>query len=82
MALRLEDIVGALGGELHGDPAVSIERLAPLATAPGDALSFLSHPKYAKELAASRAACVIVAPAMAQAAAARGAFIATPDPYL
>lgn len=82
MALRLGEIVAALGGELHGDEGQIIERLAPLATAGPEALAFLSHPKYIKELAASHAACVIVSSAMAEAARARGAFIATPDPYL
>ncbi|MBT2332819.1 UDP-3-O-(3-hydroxymyristoyl)glucosamine N-acyltransferase [Variovorax paradoxus] len=82
MGLQLGAIVGALGGELHGDPALSIERLAPLQNAQPDALSFLSHPKYQQELAASKAACVIVAPAMREAAAARGAFIVAADPYL
>ena len=80
--LRLADIVDALGGELHGDPECEIERLAPLHDAPADALSFLSHAKFRKDLAASRAACVIVSPAMQAEAAARGAFILTPDPYL
>jgi UDP-3-O-[3-hydroxymyristoyl] glucosamine N-acyltransferase len=82
VALRLGAIIDALGGELSGDRDERIERLAPLQTAPDDALSFLSHPKYRKELAASQAACVIVSPAMREAAAARGAFIVTPDPYL
>ncbi|MET3177118.1 UNVERIFIED_ORG: UDP-3-O-[3-hydroxymyristoyl] glucosamine N-acyltransferase [Variovorax guangxiensis] len=82
MSLQLGAIVDALGGELHGDSALSIERLAPLQNAQPDALSFLSHPKYQQELAASKAACVIVSPAMRDAAAARGAFIVTPDPYL
>ena len=82
MALQLGAIVDALGGELHGDAALSIERLSPLQNAQPDALSFLSHPKYQQELAASKAACVIVSPAMREAAAARGAFIVAPDPYL
>lgn len=82
MSLQLGAIVDALGGELHGDAALSIERLAPLQNAQPDALSFLSHPKYQQELAASKAACVIVSPAMRDAAAVRGAFIVTPDPYL
>lgn len=82
MSLRLGAIVDALGGELEGDPALSIERLAPLSVAQADAISFLSNPKYRKELAASKAGCVIVAPAMRDAAAERGAFISTPDPYL
>lgn len=82
MALRLGEIAQALGGELQGDKAFEVRRLAPLATAGPDALSFLSHPKYRKELAASRAACVIVSPAMREAAAERGSFIVTDDPYL
>ena len=82
MSLRLGAIVEALGGDLQGDPGLAIERLAPLATATGEAIAFLSHPKYRKELGASAAGCVIVAPAMREAAAARGAFIETADPYL
>ena len=82
MALQLGAIVDALGGELHGDATLSIERLSPLQNAQPDALSFLSHPKYQQELAASKAACVIVSPAMSEPAAARGAYIVAPDPYL
>ncbi len=82
MSLQLGAIVDALGGELHGDAALSIARLAPLQNAQPDALSFLSHPKYQQELAASKAACVIVSPAMREAAAVRGAYIVTPDPYV
>ena len=82
MALRLGAIIEALGGELQGDAALSIERLAPLSTAQADAISFLSNPKYRKELADSRAGCVIVSPVMRDAAAERGAFIVVPDPYL
>ncbi|WP_431509102.1 UDP-3-O-(3-hydroxymyristoyl)glucosamine N-acyltransferase [Variovorax sp. DAIF25] len=82
MALQLGAIVDALGGELRGNATLSIERLSPLQNAQPDALSFLSHPKYQQELAASRAGCVIVSPAMSEAAAARGACIVTPDPYL
>jgi UDP-3-O-[3-hydroxymyristoyl] glucosamine N-acyltransferase len=82
VALRLGAIVEALGGELQGDESLFIERLSPLQSAEADALSFLSHPKYRQELAASRAACVIVSSAMREAAAARGAFIVAADPYL
>jgi len=82
VALRLGSIVEALGGELQGDPGVSIEGLAPLESADAASLSFLSNPRYQQQLAASRAACVIVAPAMADAAKTRGACIVTPDPYL
>ncbi len=80
--LRLAVIVDALGGELHGDPDTEIARLAPLQGAPADALSFLAQPKFRKDLAESKAACVIVGPAMQVEAQQRGAFILTPDPYL
>jgi UDP-3-O-[3-hydroxymyristoyl] glucosamine N-acyltransferase len=82
VALRLGAIVEALGGELQGDPELNIARLAPLQSAGPDGLSFLSHPRYLKELATSRAGCVIVSPAVREQAAARGAFIVAPDPYL
>ena len=82
MSLTLKAIVGALGGELHGADDVSIARLASLQNASPDSLSFLSHPKFRKDLAASQAACVIVSPAMREAAAARGAYIVVADPYL
>ncbi|RZL48411.1 MAG: UDP-3-O-(3-hydroxymyristoyl)glucosamine N-acyltransferase [Variovorax sp.] len=82
MALQLGAIVDALGGELHGDATLWVQRLSSLHTASSDALTFLSHPKYRKDLATSRAACVIVSPALRDEAHARGAFILTPDPYL
>ncbi|RYX93709.1 MAG: UDP-3-O-(3-hydroxymyristoyl)glucosamine N-acyltransferase [Comamonadaceae bacterium] len=82
MALRLGSIVEALGGELIGDPGRLIEALAPLESAAPGALSFLSNPKYQQQLAASRAACVIVGPAMREAAVARGACIVSDQPYL
>jgi UDP-3-O-[3-hydroxymyristoyl] glucosamine N-acyltransferase len=80
--LRLGSIVQALGGELLGSPEQEIDGLAPLETAGPSQLSFLSNPKYLQQLAASRAACVIVAPAMRDAALARGACIITEQPYL
>ncbi|MCW5648497.1 MAG: UDP-3-O-(3-hydroxymyristoyl)glucosamine N-acyltransferase [Ramlibacter sp.] len=82
MALRLGSIVEALGGQLHGDPSLMVQGLAPLEQAGPAALSFLSHPRYQARLAASRAACVIVAPVMEEAARARGACIVASDPYL
>jgi len=80
--LRLGDIVDSLGGELHGDRGMAIDGLAPLEGASPRQLSFLSNPKYQSQLAASQAGCVIVGPAMREAAVARGAAIVTDDPYL
>jgi UDP-3-O-[3-hydroxymyristoyl] glucosamine N-acyltransferase len=82
MALTLGSIIEALGGELHGDPGLAIEGLAPLETAGPGHLSFLSNPKYRPQLDTSRAGCVIVGPAVREPALARGACIVTVDPYL
>lgn len=81
MSVRLAQIIEALGGTLEGSPDLQIERLAPLESAGPQDLSFLSNPRYQQQLAASRAACVIVAPALHDAALARGACIVTDDPY-
>jgi UDP-3-O-[3-hydroxymyristoyl] glucosamine N-acyltransferase len=78
----LRDIIERLGGELIGDPATRIGTIEPLESAGPAAIAFLSNPLYAKQLAASSAACVIVAPAFREAAQARGAAIVTADPYL
>jgi UDP-3-O-[3-hydroxymyristoyl] glucosamine N-acyltransferase len=80
--MRLGSIVEALGGELCGDADRAIEGLAPLESAAISQLSFLSNPKYAQQLATSRAGCVIVAPAQREAATARGDCIVTDQPYL
>lgn len=78
----LSEIVSRLGGELHGDPALRISRIGPLQGADASTLSFLANPKYRSQLADSGAGCVIVSPAAAEDARARGAAIVTPDPYL
>ena len=83
MSILLGHIVDALGGVLEGGREnIPISRIAPLEIAgPGD-LSFLSNPRYQQQLAASRAACVIVAPAMREAALIRGACIVADNPYV
>ena len=82
MSLRLAQFIEALGGTLEGDAAQSINALAPLESAGPQDLSFLSNPRYQPQLAASQAACVIVAPAQRQIAMARGACIVADDPYV
>ena len=82
MQVSLGELTARLGGELIGDTKATVSKLGALETAGPDTLSFLSNPRYAPLMAASRAACVIVAPAMRDAAAARGAAIVCEDPYL
>jgi UDP-3-O-[3-hydroxymyristoyl] glucosamine N-acyltransferase len=78
----LGEIAAQLGGELIGDAALRITRIGPLEGATPSTISFLSNPRYQSQLAHSQAGCVIVAPAMRETAAARGAAIVLEDPYL
>ena len=82
MSASLGSIVEALGGTLVGEPATRIDRLAPLASAGPSDLAFLSQARYAAQLRTTRAAAVIVTPALKAQAQERGACIVTDDPYL
>lgn len=79
--MRLGFIVDLLGGELFGDPDREVVGLAPLATAGFSHLSFLSNPKYLRQLEASRAGCVIVGPETRAIAKTRGDCIVSDNPY-
>lgn len=85
-AVSLAEVIAALGGDLLGADDLTITRIGPLEGADATTLSFLSNPRYQAQLQTSQAACVIVAPAFAEAAARRAtagaAAIVTPDPYL
>lgn len=82
MSVALSDIVAALGGELLGDASMRIAAIAPLESAGPSDISFLANPRYRSQLGSTQAGCVIVAPALRDEAAARGAALVTPDPYL
>ena len=82
MTLRTGAIVQALGGELLGDADRLITRLAPLESAQATELSFLVNPRLTQMLADSQAGCVIVGPATAEAARARGDCIVADNPHL
>ena len=80
--ITLGDIAAHLGGELTGNPLLTIDRVGPLDSATPHTISFLSNPRYAAQLASTQAGCVIVGPALRDAAVARGAALVLPDPYL
>ncbi len=82
LGATLGEIVSALGGELVGAADLWVATMAPLETAGSQSIAFLAHPKYRSQLESTQAACVIVAPALKDAACERGAAIVTPDPYL
>lgn len=77
---RLGDLVERLGGELVGDGAVEITRVATLERAgPGD-LAFLSNSRYASRLEHCRASALIVSGSARDRTALPK--IVAPDPYL
>ena len=84
MSEKLADIAAMLephGAVLHGDGQRLITRIAPLKSADAQSISFLSNPAMAAELQTTQAACVLVSPAMQEAALQRGACIVLPNPY-
>ncbi len=80
--VSLQELQAALGGELVGDGARTVVRIAPLADASADEITFVTGAKYLAALKASGAACVIVPPVMAQDVPSTCAALITPDPYL
>lgn len=80
--VSLASLVADLGGRLVGNGLTDIARLAPLETANEQSLSFVSHARYASLIASTRAAALIVSPALESLAAARGPCVVTDDPYL
>lgn len=79
---RIGDLATLLGGELIGNGALEVRRIGALEGADAQTISFVAHPRYAAQLDSTRAGCVIVGPALRDAAAARGAAIVCADPYL
>ncbi len=82
MQVRIGELAALLAGELLGDGGHIVTRIGPLEGATPGTITFLSNPRYQPQLAASNAGCVIVGPALREAAAARGAAIVCADPYL
>ncbi len=84
MAARLGEIAALLDAELVGDPDHVVDRIATLQHADDRAIAFVAQPRYASQLRATGAGCVIVAPALRDAATSRaggGATLVCPDPY-
>jgi UDP-3-O-[3-hydroxymyristoyl] glucosamine N-acyltransferase len=68
------------GCELRGDPATEVTHVATLAGAGPGALAFLANPQYRRQLAATRATAVVLAPA--DAADCPAACLVSANPYL
>lgn len=79
-APSLDEIVGRFGGRLAGDGTARVARIATLAHADADTISFLANPRYRAQLAQTRAAAVILDEAHAEHCPV--ACIITDEPYL
>jgi UDP-3-O-[3-hydroxymyristoyl] glucosamine N-acyltransferase len=71
MTQTLRAWVDNLGGELIGSSDWVVQALAPIESAREADLCFVSHAKYASQLKHTRAGCVVVPPALRDAALAR-----------
>ncbi|WP_372618927.1 UDP-3-O-(3-hydroxymyristoyl)glucosamine N-acyltransferase [Falsiroseomonas sp.] len=81
--LTLAEAAAIAGGELRGgDPATRIAGVGPLDAAGGAEISFLDNRRYAGQLAATRAAAVVLAADFAERLPAGVAAIVTGQPYL
>jgi UDP-3-O-[3-hydroxymyristoyl] glucosamine N-acyltransferase len=60
MTVSLGELAVRFGCELRGDPAATVDSVAALSQAGPRALSFLANPKYAAQLADTRAGAVIL----------------------
>lgn len=62
----LADLAERFGLAIQGDPGTRVEGVATLASAGPAQLGFLANPRYARQLATSRAGALVVTPAVAQ----------------
>src|SRR5689334_8003513 len=60
MSLSLGELAVRFGCELHGDPDVRVDSVAPLSSAHAGALSFLANPRSRADLATTKATAVVL----------------------
>ncbi|MGN0919007.1 MAG: UDP-3-O-(3-hydroxymyristoyl)glucosamine N-acyltransferase [Oxalobacter sp.] len=62
MSIKLQELVDRFGGQLIGDGNVEVTGFAPLDDAKADSITFLTNPKLRNEVAACKAAALIISP--------------------
>ena len=62
MPIKLGELASRFDCELVGDPGITIDNVAGLQNAGPGSLTFLSNPKFRKQLAATQAAAVVLRP--------------------
>jgi UDP-3-O-[3-hydroxymyristoyl] glucosamine N-acyltransferase len=79
MSFAVGELAVRFGCELHGDPAVRVQRVATLALAGSGDLSFLANPHYRSQLATTHAGAVVLD--AASAAHCPGVALISANPY-
>jgi UDP-3-O-[3-hydroxymyristoyl] glucosamine N-acyltransferase len=79
MEKTLEELAGLVGGELQGDPQLSIAGVAGLEDAQSNEISFVVGPKYVRKVEQSNAGALIVPPKLSDIAR---PLIISENPYL
>lgn len=77
--MTLQELAAELGARIEGDETIEVDELAPLDSAGPRSLSFLSNPRYAPQLAETRAVAVILGPDVEGPGC---AVLRVPDAYL
>lgn len=83
--MTAQDVATFVHGEISGDPAVEILRVAKIEDADSGDLTFLANPKYEKFVAATKASAILVSTSYdtKRSPERRGlTFIKVPDPYV
>jgi len=81
MTLTLGQIAARLGGRVVGNPAVAVEQVASLDHAGPQHIAFFTSLRYREQLAATRAAAVVVAPEHEALTALPRIVVERPYPY-
>lgn len=81
--MRLADIAALIGARVEGtEGEIEIRHVAKIEEAGAEDITFVANPKYQRFLGATRAAAVIVSPAVAEAAGSPGpVLLRVEDPY-
>ena len=83
MSTRIAELVELFGGEIIGDPELTVVSIAPLDMAGPENITFLSNPKFRSAAAKTEAAALILSPADDETVGQtfQGTRIVTKNPY-
>ncbi|MEW6325854.1 MAG: UDP-3-O-(3-hydroxymyristoyl)glucosamine N-acyltransferase, partial [Nitrospirota bacterium] len=77
----LRELAALVGGRVIGDDSLLISGIAPLREARSGQITFFSNPRYADDLAATKASAVVLNARHAETAPAAAARLVVDDPY-